>query len=193
MSPSSNKKPNEKQRRAVRRDAKAESSTKKKNNNIVMTPNKSKKSQADMKQRARELDAARRALPIAGAESFLVQSIRDNACVIIVGETGSGKTTQLPQYLLAAGDFTKPPSTTTSATTSTPTTPPTTTTSTKHSKRKAFQIGVTQPRRVAAMSVATRVAEEYGCRLGETVGYCIRFEDVTSPTTVLKYQTDGSE
>ena len=52
-------------------------------------------------------------------------------------------------------------------------------------------IGCTQPRRVAAMSVAKRVAEEFGCRLGQEVGYAIRFEDCTTPETVIKYMTDG--
>ena len=52
-------------------------------------------------------------------------------------------------------------------------------------------IGCTQPRRVAAMSVAKRVAEEVGCQLGNEVGYTIRFEDCTSDKTVLKYMTDG--
>ena len=53
------------------------------------------------------------------------------------------------------------------------------------------KIGCTQPRRVAAMSVAKRVAEEVGCRLGQEVGYTIRFEDCTSPETKIKYMTDG--
>ena len=80
---------------------------------------------------------------------------------MIVGETGSGKTTQLTQYLHESGvtDF--------------------------------GMVGCTQPRRVAAMSVAKRVAEEVGCELGEQVGYAIRFEDVTGPNTVIKYMTDG--
>merc|ERR1740127_226754 len=52
-------------------------------------------------------------------------------------------------------------------------------------------IGCTQPRRVAAMSVSKRVAEEYGCQLGQEVGYTIRFEDCTSPSTIIKYMTDG--
>ena len=52
-------------------------------------------------------------------------------------------------------------------------------------------IGCTQPRRVAAMSVAKRVAEEFGCDLGQEVGYTIRFEDCTGPSTVIKYMTDG--
>ncbi len=58
-------------------------------------------------------------------------------------------------------------------------------------KKKGVMIGCTQPRRVAAVSVAKRVAEEYGCALGEQVGYSIRFEDVTSPDTIIKYMTDG--
>ena len=80
----------------------------------------------------------------------LLNVIRDNNVVVIVGETGSGKTTQLTQYLHEEG----------------------------YSKRG--MIGCTQPRRVAAMSVAKRVSEEMGITLGEDVGYSIRFEDVTS-------------
>ena len=57
---------------------------------------------------------------------------------------------------------------------------------------KSGMIGCTQPRRVAAMSVAKRVAEEYGCQLGQEVGYTIRFEDCTSPSTKIKYMTDGT-
>ncbi|CAH8392456.1 unnamed protein product [Eruca vesicaria subsp. sativa] len=81
--------------------------------------------------------------------------------LVVIGETGSGKTTQVTQYLAEAGYTTK------------------------------GKIGCTQPRRVAAMSVAKRVAEEFACRLGEEVGYAIRFEDCTGPDTVIKYMTDG--
>jgi len=81
--------------------------------------------------------------------------------LIVVGDTGSGKTTQMTQYLAEAGYA-------------------------DHGK-----IGCTQPRRVAAMSVAKRVAEEVGCRLGQEVGYTIRFEDCTSQETRIKYMTDG--
>lgn len=57
--------------------------------------------------------------------------------------------------------------------------------------KRGMKVGCTQPRRVAAMSVAKRVSEEMGVRLGQEVGYCIRFEDCTSPKTVIKYMTDG--
>ncbi|KAH6909263.1 ATP-dependent RNA helicase Prp43 [Coprinopsis sp. MPI-PUGE-AT-0042] len=84
--------------------------------------------------------------------------------VILVGETGCGKTTQIPQFIA----YTDLP----------------------HLKGKI--VGCTQPRRVAAVSVAQRVAEEMDVKLGKQVGYAIRFEDVTEPgTTFLKYMTDG--
>jgi ATP-dependent RNA helicase DHX8/PRP22 len=91
----------------------------------------------------------------------LIKAITDNQILIVVGETGSGKTTQMTQYIAEAG-FTA-----------------------------RGKIGCTQPRRVAAMSVAKRVAEEFGCRLGQEVGYTIRFEDCTTPETFIKYMTDG--
>ncbi|XP_047535072.1 pre-mRNA-splicing factor ATP-dependent RNA helicase PRP16 [Vanessa atalanta] len=103
----------------------------------------------------------RRFLPVFAVREELMQVIRENSVIIIVGETGSGKTTQLTQYLHEEG----------------------------YSARGA--IGCTQPRRVAAMSVAKRVSDEMGVRLGEEVGYAIRFEDCTSPNTVIKYMTDG--
>ena len=82
--------------------------------------------------------------------------------ICLVGETGSGKTTQIPQWCV---DF----------------------------ARKVGKKGVccTQPRRVAAMSVAQRVSEEMDCSLGQEVGYSIRFEDCSGPKTLLKYMTDG--
>ena len=80
----------------------------------------------------------------------------DSAVIIVIGETGSGKTTQLGQFLYEEGYTAN------------------------------GIIGCTQPRRVAAMSVAKRVSEEVGCRLGETVGYSIRFEDCTTKDTKIK-------
>ncbi|CAA6661706.1 unnamed protein product [Spirodela intermedia] len=104
----------------------------------------------------------RKALPIASVASRIVEEVKNNDTLIIVGETGSGKTTQLPQFLFDAGLC---------------------------SDGKV--IGITQPRRVAAVSVAKRVAEECGVELGQRVGYSIRFDDVTSNSTRIKYMTDG--
>ncbi|KAF5939492.1 hypothetical protein HYC85_023751 [Camellia sinensis] len=104
----------------------------------------------------------RKSLPIASVEKRLVEEVRSNNILIIVGETGSGKTTQLPQFLFNAGLC-----------------------------HDGKVIGITQPRRVAAVSVAKRVAEECGVQLGQRVGYAIRFDDTTSNSTRIKYMTDG--
>ena len=101
-------------------------------------------------------------LPIYAYKKDLLEAIRDHQVLIIEGETGSGKTTQLPQYLYESG-YTK----------------------------NGQKIGCTQPRRVAAMSVSKRVSEEMRVKLGNEVGYSIRFEDCTSERTVIKYMTDG--
>ncbi|XP_017562795.1 pre-mRNA-splicing factor ATP-dependent RNA helicase PRP16 isoform X1 [Pygocentrus nattereri] len=103
----------------------------------------------------------RQFLPIFAVRQQLLNIIRDNSIVIVVGETGSGKTTQLTQYLHEDG------------------------------YTSYGMVGCTQPRRVAAMSVAKRVSEEMGSNLGEEVGYAIRFEDCTSEKTMIKYMTDG--
>mmetsp|Transcript_12824 Transcript_12824/g.38739 ORF Transcript_12824/g.38739 Transcript_12824/m.38739 type:complete len:1220 (-) Transcript_12824:544-4203(-) len=110
---------------------------------------------------SRSIKEQRESLPIFRFRDELLSAIHDNQFLVVIGETGSGKTTQMTQYLAEAGYTSR------------------------------GKIGCTQPRRVAAMSVAKRVAEEYGCRLGEEVGYCIRFEDQTGPETVIKYMTDG--
>lgn len=86
----------------------------------------------------------------------MLSVIRENSVVVIVGETGSGKTTQLTQYLMEEG------------------------------YGDGMVIGCTQPRRVAAMSVAKRVSEEMGVELGKECGYAIRFEDCTSDSTIIK-------
>ncbi|KAI9705558.1 MAG: DEAH-box ATP-dependent RNA helicase prp22 [Candelina mexicana] len=103
----------------------------------------------------------RESLPVYKFRKQLLEAVNDNQLLIVVGDTGSGKTTQLTQYLAEGG------------------------------YANHGTIGCTQPRRVAAMSVAKRVAEEVGCRLGQEVGYTIRFEDCTSPETKIKYMTDG--
>ncbi|KAF2083564.1 pre-mRNA-splicing factor ATP-dependent RNA helicase prp22 [Saccharata proteae CBS 121410] len=103
----------------------------------------------------------RESLPVYKFRTQLLQAVREHQLLIVVGDTGSGKTTQLTQYLAEAGFANE------------------------------GMIGCTQPRRVAAMSVAQRVADEVGCRLGHEVGYTIRFEDMTGPDTKIKYMTDG--
>lgn len=108
----------------------------------------------------------RETLPVFSMRSQLLKTIRENQFVVIVGETGSGKTTQIVQYLKEEGFD-------------------------KDAQGRKKIIGCTQPRRVAAVSVAKRVSEEVGCRLGDEVGYTIRFEDRTSSKTVIKYMTDG--
>ncbi|TFK99651.1 P-loop containing nucleoside triphosphate hydrolase protein [Pterulicium gracile] len=111
--------------------------------------------------RTRTLKEQREYLPAFACREDLMNTLRDNQVVIVVGETGSGKTTQLAQFLYEDGYCTH------------------------------GLIGCTQPRRVAAMSVAKRVSEEMECKLGSTVGYAIRFEDCTSAETRIKYMTDG--
>ncbi|KAJ6543982.1 P-loop containing nucleoside triphosphate hydrolase protein [Mycena capillaripes] len=103
----------------------------------------------------------RASLPIYKVREALLKAISEHQVLIVIGDTGLGKTTQMVQYLAEAG----------------------------YADRG--RIGCTQPRRVAAMSVAKRVSEEVGCRLGQEVGYTIRFEDCTSPETRIKYMTDG--
>ncbi|XP_070532623.1 ATP-dependent RNA helicase DHX33-like [Ptychodera flava] len=108
-----------------------------------------------------ELYEQRCSLPIYPARSKLVNEIRKTSSVIVIGETGSGKTTQIPQYVSEAGLV------------------------------KNAMIACTQPRRVAAITVAQRVAMEMNVELGKEVGYCVRFDDMTSAQTKIKYMTDG--
>ena len=111
--------------------------------------------------RTKSLREQREYLPAFAVREELLRVIRDNQVTIVVGQTGSGKTTQLTQFLYEDG------------------------------YANGGMIGCTQPRRVAAMSVAKRVSEEMECKLGSTVGYAIRFEDCTSKETAIKYMTDG--
>lgn len=105
----------------------------------------------------------RKGLPIFEHKQQFMDQVNNNQIVILVGETGSGKTTQVPQFVVDGGFL-------------------------KGGKLCA----VTQPRRVAAMSVSQRVADEMDVVLGQEVGYNIRFEDVTGPRTFTKYLTDGA-
>ena len=136
---------------------------------------KAKKDEAVSKfAKEKSIRQQREYLPVFTVRDQLLNVIRENNVVIIVGETGSGKTTQLTQYLMEEGYC------------------------------KYGIVGCTQPRRVAAMSVAKRVADEVAAgvketgaeltekdQLGGTVGYAIRFEDCTSEATKIKYMTDG--
>ncbi|KAK9888360.1 hypothetical protein WA026_000614 [Henosepilachna vigintioctopunctata] len=110
-----------------------------------------------------DIEETKKSLPVYPFKEDLIAAVRDHQVLIIEGETGSGKTTQIPQYLHEAG-FTD----------------------------GGKKIGCTQPRRVAAMSVAARVAQEMNVKLGNEVGYAIRFEDCTSERTIIKYMTDGT-
>ncbi|WP_267105623.1 ATP-dependent RNA helicase HrpA, partial [Xanthomonas sacchari] len=100
-------------------------------------------------------------LPIAREAERIVALIREHQVVVIAGETGSGKTTQLPKLCLAAG------------------------------RGAAGMIGCTQPRRIAARAVASRVAEELRTPVGETVGFQVRFNDRVGEQTRIKFMTDG--
>ncbi len=100
-------------------------------------------------------------LPVVGKRDDLARAIADNQVLIVCGETGSGKTTQLPKICLTLG------------------------------RGVLGCIGHTQPRRVAARSVATRIAAELKTELGGAVGYKVRFHDKVSPDTSIKLMTDG--
>src|SRR6267142_2259959 len=101
------------------------------------------------------------ALPINARREEICAAVERHSVVIVCGETGSGKTTQLPKMLLDMG------------------------------RGKTGRIGHTQPRRVAARSVAARIAEELGAELGGLVGYKVRFQDKARPDTAIKLMTDG--
>lgn len=100
-------------------------------------------------------------LPISRARKALVREAKQHQNLIIIGETASGKSTQLPQYLYRSGFA------------------------------RLGVIGCTQPRRVAAISIAERVAQEMREELGGKIGYSVRFEDISSANTRIKYMTDG--
>ena len=100
-------------------------------------------------------------LPVSARKDDIADAIRDHQVVIIAGETGSGKTTQIPKICLDIG------------------------------RGRRGLIGHTQPRRLAARTVAERIADELGQRIGESIGYAIRFDDQVSPQTAVKLMTDG--
>ncbi|QSA99042.1 ATP-dependent RNA helicase HrpA [Methylococcus sp. EFPC2] len=129
---------------------------------------------AELQSRLAESAAARKAraasvpaldyppdLPVSGKKDEILEAILNNQVVIVCGETGSGKTTQLPKICLEAG------------------------------RGVTGYIGHTQPRRIAARSVAARIAEELRQEIGKAVGYKVRFHDHTSPDSLIKLMTDG--
>jgi len=110
------------------------------------------------------LDAQRRKLPVFKSRDSFLYLVENHQVVVVVGETGCGKSTQLPQFLMESG----------------------------YASQEGKMIGVTEPRRVAATTLATRVAEERNCSLGTTVGYSIRFdENFSRDVTKIKYLTEG--
>ena len=114
--------------------------------------------------RYEEILEGRLKLPVYQFKEKLLDAVSNNQIVVVEGETGSGKTTQIPQFLVEAG----------------------------YADQGSTTVACTQPRRVAATSIATRVADEMDCELGAEVGYTIRFEDMSDPhRTVLKFLTDG--
>ncbi|CAC5417695.1 DHX35 [Mytilus coruscus] len=113
--------------------------------------------------RSLSIEQQRQRLPVFKLRNHILYLLEKYQTVVIVGETGCGKSTQIPQYLLESGWA-----------------------------EKGYLIGVTQPRRVAAVTVASRVAEERGSILGAEVGYTIRFEDCSEEkVTKVKFLTDG--
>ncbi len=100
-------------------------------------------------------------LPVSGAVDQLARAIADHQVIVVAGETGSGKSTQLPKICLQIG------------------------------RGVRGMIGHTQPRRIAARALAERISEETGTRLGGAIGYTIRFGDHTGPDTLVKLMTDG--
>ena len=110
-----------------------------------------------------KLAPSRRRLPVYRVREALLDYIAANQVCVIEGETGSGKTTQLVQYLLEAG----------------------------YAGPGRGIIGCTQPRKVAAVGVSKRVADEVGCELGTTVGYAVRLDNRSGPSTQIKFMTEG--
>lgn len=115
-------------------------------------------SRNQLKKNAEALYEIRKTLPVYRVKDEVVPALLENEVTILIGETGSGKSTQIPQFLMDTTDR---------------------------------NIAVTQPRRVAAMNLAMRVSDEYGCHIGEEVGYSVRFNNMTTRKTKLKYITDG--
>ncbi|KAI4118155.1 MAG: hypothetical protein LQ345_001741 [Seirophora villosa] len=138
----------------------------------------------NLKEKARKLWEQRRTLPVWSESRTIRHSLREKDVLLLVGETGSGKSTQVPQILVKE-PWCRPQSVSVTGANGT-----------KETVKVGGCIAVTEPRRVAAVSLARRVAEEVGTPLGSsspasTVGYNVRFDNSTSPGTKIKYLTEG--
>ena len=122
---------------------------------------KSVKRRANREAKKPKIDYSALSLPVLDRRDDITNAIRDHQVIVICGETGSGKSTQLPKIALEMG------------------------------RGVGAMIGHTQPRRIAARSIAARVADELGCEVGGNVGFKVRFADATKPSTYIKLMTDG--
>ena len=151
---------------------------------MEVSKRKAQQRQSSLKQKAQLLLPTRQRLPIWSQREYIRQNLRSTDVMLLVGETGSGKSTQVPQFLLHE-EWCKPSHRNVDI---------------EGGDSKSIQIGgciaVTEPRRVAAVTLARRVAEEMGTPLGASspaskVGYSVRFDNSTSPNTKIKFLTEG--
>ena len=146
--------------KAIRKKAKNDSQQRTITNSSNVPP-------SSLQERKSQLAPTRLSLPVYKFKRQISELLKEKDVLLVVAETGSGKSTQIPAYLDESGLFSS------------------------RNGKFARSICVTQPRRVAAMTVAKRVAEERGCPIGSAVGYRVRFDDSTEKNTRIIYATDG--